>query len=158
MTKKTVKSCAIFKLLSLILLSMFSIVTLPMANSVRLSNDDKAWKRNGPTSAAKGGQDKLCDVSHSACKQANEDQSASGSDNKAIGFNDHSGTAAPSGDNKAAAGNLTDILMKIDGVDHSTVKVKVWVAMDGGREISKIFNPALLLNPEDDDRGPSLFQ
>lgn len=126
---------------------------LPMANSVRLSDDDKAWRRNGPTSTAKGCQGNQCDVSDSACKQANEYQSASGSDNKAIGFNDQSGTAAPSGDNKAITGNFTDILMKIDGVDHSTAKVKVWVASDSGREISKIFNPVPLLNPEDDDRG-----
>jgi hypothetical protein len=153
MTKKTVKPCAIFTLLSLMLLSMFSIVILPMANAVSPTDDDKAWKKNGPTSAAKGGQGNSCDVSDSACKQANEDQSASWSHNKAIGFNDQSGTTAPSGDKKAASGNFTDILMKIDGVDHSTVKVKVWVATDGYKEMSKIFNPVPLLNPEDDDRG-----
>jgi hypothetical protein len=46
----------------------------------------------------------------------------------------------PAGTRKRLQGT-TDILMKIDGVDHSTVKVKVWVTTDGGREISKTFNP-----------------
>jgi hypothetical protein len=106
MKKKTVKLCAIFTLLSLMLLSMFFIVTLSMANAVSPTYDDKALKENGPTSAAKGGQGNPCNVSDSACKQANEDQSASGSDNKAIGFNDQSGTTAPGGDKKAASGTL----------------------------------------------------
>jgi hypothetical protein len=154
MMKKTVKPYATFTLLSLILISMFSIVTLPPANAVNpTSDDERSGEKNGPTSAAKGDQVNLCDASDGACIQANEDQSAAGSDNKAIGFNDQSGTDAPSGDKKAAAGNFTDILMKIDGVDHSTVKVKVWVAADGGREVSKTFNPVPLLHPEDDDRG-----
>jgi hypothetical protein len=154
MMKKTVKPYATFTLLSLILISMFSIVTMPMANAVSPHSDgEKAGEKNGPTSTAKGDQDNLCDVSDGACIQANEDQSASGSDNKAVGFNDQSGAGAPSGDKKAAAGNFTDILLKIDGIDHSTVKVKVWVVADGGRETSKTFNPVPLLNPEDDDRG-----
>jgi hypothetical protein len=153
MMKINLNSFATFTLLSLILVSMVSMVSLPLANAVSPSDDDKAWEKNGPTSAAKGGQGNLCDFSDSACIQANEDQSASGSDNKAIGFNDQSGTAAPIGDKKAATDNTTDILMKIDGIDHSTVKVKVWVTADGGREVSKTFNPVPLLNPEDDDRG-----
>src|SRR5215217_7933083 len=153
MMKKTVKPYAIFTVLSLILFSMFSILTFPVVNAVIPSDDDNAGEKNGPTRAAKGDQVNLCDASDGACLQANEDQSASGSDNKVIGFNDQSGTDALSGDKKAAAGNFTDILMKIDGVDHSTVKVKVWIARDGGREISKTFNPVPLLHPEDDDRG-----
>jgi hypothetical protein len=153
MMKETVKTCATFTLLSLILISMFSIVTLSPANAVSPSDDERSGDKNGPTSAAKGDQANLCDASDDACIQANEDQSAAGSDINAIGFNDQSGTDAPSGDKKAAAGNFTDILMKIDGVDHSTVKVKVWVATDGGREVSKTFNPVPLLHPEDDDRG-----
>jgi hypothetical protein len=156
MTKKTVKSYATFTMLSLILFSMFSVVTLPLANAVSPSDDKRSGDKNGPASAVKGAQANLCDLSDGACNQANEDQLASGSDNKVIGFNDQSGTDAPSKDKKAAEGNFTDILMKIDGIDHSTVKVKVWVATvatDGGREISKTFNPVPLLNPEDDDRG-----
>jgi hypothetical protein len=153
MMKKTVKPHATFTLLSLILISMVSIAYLPMANAVSPSDGEKAGEKNGPTGTAKGDQGNLCGVSDSACIQANEDQSASGSGNKAVGFNDQSGADAPSGDKKAAAGNFTDILLKIDGIDHSTVKVKVWVAADGGREISKTFNPVPLLDPQDDDRG-----
>jgi hypothetical protein len=153
MMRKTLKPYATFTLLSLILISMFSIVTLSMANAVSSSDGEKAGEKNGPTSTAKGDQGNLCGVSYGTCIQANEEQSASGSDNKAIGFNDQSGADALSGDNKAAMGNFTDVLLKIDGIDHSTVKVKVWVAADGGRETSKTFNPVPLLNPEDDDRG-----
>lgn len=160
MMKKTVKSYSTFALLSLILVSMFSMVTLPPANAVSHLDDGKAGeeKENGPTGMAKGVQVNLCDGSDDACIQANEDQSASGSDNKVVGFNDQSGTAAAPNNGTAvaateAAGNSTDILMKIDGIDYSTVKVKVWVAADGGREISKTFNPIPLLDPEDDDRG-----
>ena len=43
--------------------------------------------------------------------------------------------------------------MKIDGIDHSTVKVKVWVTTKTGQEISKTFNPLPLLDPEDDNNG-----
>ena len=155
MMKKTVKPYATFTLLSLILISMFSMVTLPMASAVDTPDDERPGEINGPTSAARGDQVNLCDASDGACTQANEYQSASGSDNKAVGFNDQSGgTGVPGGDNKAAPGNFTDVLLKIDGIDHSTVKVKVWVAADGGgREVSKTFNPVPLLHPEDDDRG-----
>jgi hypothetical protein len=159
MMKKTVKSYATFALLSIILVSMLSMVTLAPANAVSHHDDGKAGeeKENGPASMAKGDQANLCDESDGACIKANEDQSASGSDNKVVGFNDQSGTAAPNNDTAAAvaavAGNSTDILMKIDGIDYSTVKVKVWVAADGGKEISKTFNPIPLLDPEDDDRG-----
>jgi hypothetical protein len=153
MMKKNLNSYATFALLSLILASMFSMVTLPLANAVNHLDDDNAGDDNGTTGTAKGVQGNLCDFPESACIQANEDQSASGSDNKAIGFNDQSGTAATNKNKKAATDNTTDILMKIDGIDHSTVKVKVWVTADGGREISKTFNPVPLLNPEDDDRG-----
>jgi hypothetical protein len=154
MMKKNLNSFATFALLSLILVSMVSMVTLPLANAANHLDEDKAGEEKGQTSMAKGFQGNLCDFSDSACIQATEDQSASGSDNKAIGFNDQSDNAAPSGDKKATTtGNTTDILMKIDGIDHSTVKVKVWVTADNGREISKTFNPVPLLNPEDDDRG-----
>jgi hypothetical protein len=153
MIKINLNSFAIFTLLSLILVSMVSMVSLPLANAANHLDEDKAGEEKGQTSMAKGFQDNLCDFPDSACIQANEDQSASGSDNKVIGFNDQSGTAVPSGDKKAVIDNTTDILMKIDGIDHSTVKVKVWVTADDGREVSKTFNPVPLLNPEDDDRG-----
>jgi hypothetical protein len=153
MLKKTVKPYAAFTLLPLILFLMFSMVTLPTANAVNPYDDDRAGEKNGQTSTAGGDQANLCDDSDGPCTQANVDQYASGSHNKAFGFNDQSGTAAPAGDRNAAAGNFTDVLMKIDGIDYSTVKVKVWIAADNGREVSKTFNPVPLLNPEDDDRG-----
>ena len=154
MMKKNLNSFATFALLSLILVTMVPMVTLPLVNAAANHLDeDKAGEEKGQTSMAKGFQGNLCDFSDSACIQANEDQSALGTDNKAIGFNDQSDTAALSGDKKATTGNITDILMKIDGIDHSTVKVKVWVTAYDGREISKTFNPVPLLHPEDDDRG-----
>jgi hypothetical protein len=154
MMKKNLNSFATFALLSLILVTMVPMVILPLVNAAANNLDEeKAGEEKGQTSMANGFQGNLCDFSDSACIQANEDQSASGSDNKAIGFNDQSDTAAPSGDKKATTSNNTDILMKIDGIDHSTVKVEVWVTADDGREISKTFNPVPLLHPEDDDRG-----
>ncbi len=78
--------------------------------------------------------------------------SASGEDNRVIGPNDQSSTPLNE-DQAEVSGNSTDIIMKIDGIDHSTVKVKVWVTTNNGHEISKTFNPIPLLNPEDDDRG-----
>jgi hypothetical protein len=47
--------CYIYAVI-IILLSLFSIETLPMANAVNPTEDDNAWKKDGPTSAAKGGQ------------------------------------------------------------------------------------------------------
>ena len=44
-------------------------------------------------------------------------------------------------DNTAAGENSTDVVMKIDGIDHSTIKVKVWIITNTGQEISKTFNP-----------------
>jgi hypothetical protein len=38
-------------------------------------------------------------------------------------------------------------LMKIDGVDHSTVKVKVWVATDGDRRYQKYSTPVPVAQP-----------
>src|SRR5919112_583972 len=154
MMKKTVKPYATFTPLPLILFLMFSIVTMQMANAANPYDDDGVGDKNGQTSTAGADQGNLCDDSGGPCTQANVDQYASGSDNKAVGFNDQSGTGAPGGgERNAAAGNFTDVLMKIDGIDYSTVKVKVWIAADGGREVSKTFNPVPLLDPEDDDRG-----
>ena len=158
MMKKTVKSYDTFALLSLTLILMFSMVTLAPANAVSHTDGGKAGgdeKEKSQAGMAKGAQVNLCDASDGACIQANEDQSASGGDNRVVGFNDQSGTSAPNNDKAAAeeAGNSTDFVMKIDGIDYSTVKVKVWVTADGGREVSKTFNPIPLLDPEDDDRG-----
>ena len=159
MMKKTVKSYATFALLSLTLILMFSMVTLAPANAVSHNDGGKEGgnekEEKSHTATANGAQVNLCDASDGACIQANEDQSASGGDNKVVGFNDQSGTSAPNNDKAAAAqaGNSTDFVMKIDGIDYSTVKVKVWVTADGGREVSKTFNPIPLLDPEDDDRG-----
>ena len=159
MMKKTVKSYDTFALLSLTLILMFSMVTLAPANAVSHTDGGKEGadekKEKSHTATANGAQVNLCDASDGACIQANEDQSASGGDNKVVGFNDQSGTSAPNNDKAAAeqAGNSTDFVMKIDGIDYSTVKVKVWVTADGGREVSKTFNPIPLLDPEDDDRG-----
>jgi hypothetical protein len=158
MMKKTVKSYDTFALLSLTLILMFSMVTLAPANAVSHTDGGKEGgdeKEKSHSATANGAQVNLCDASDGACIQANEDQSASGGDNRVVGFNDQSGTSAPNNDKAAAeeAGNSTDFVMKIDGIDYSTVKVKVWVTADGGREISKTFNPVPLLDPEDDDRG-----
>ncbi len=56
-------------------------------------------------------------------------------------------------DKTAAGENSTDVVMKIDGIDHSTIKVKVWITTKTGQEISKTFNPVPLLDPEDDNNG-----
>ena len=150
--KKTVISYATFTLLSLILFSMLSIVALPSANAVSSFDNDKIGEEKGPINTAKSDQDNLCDVSDNACTQANEDQSAAGSDNKMVGFNDQSSTNL-NGNKTATPKGITDVLMKIDGIDHSTVKVKVWITTTSGQEISKTFNPVPLLDPEDDNNG-----
>ena len=149
---KTVKSYATFTLLSLTLISVFSVMTLPSANAVTAFDIGDTGQEKGPMNMAKGGQDNLCDMSDSACKQVNEDQSAGGSDNKVVRLNGQSGPSLNK-DKKATGENSTDIIMKIDGIDHSTIKVKVWITTNNGQEISKTFNPIPLLNPEDDDRG-----
>ncbi len=152
MIKKTVKSHATFTLLSLTLISIFSVMTLPSANAVTSFDIGETGQEKGPTSMANGDQDNPCDVYDVVCKQANYDQSASGRDNRVIVPNDQSRT--PLNENQtAASGDSTEIMMKIDGIDHSTVKVKVWVTTNNGQEVSKTFNPIPLLDPEDDDRG-----
>ena len=128
-------------------------MTLPSANAVTSFDIGETGQEKGDINMAKGGQGNLCDVSDDICKQANEDQSASGGDNRAIGFNDQSSTPPLKEDQTAASEDSTGIIMKIDGIDHSTVKVKIWVITNNGQEISKTFNPIPLLNPEDDDRG-----
>ena len=149
---KTVKSYATFTLLSLTLISVFSVMTLPSTNAVTSFDIGDTGQEKGPINMAKGGQGNLCDVSDDICKQVNEDQSAAGSDNKVVGFNDQSSTNL--NEDKTGVGeNSTDVMMKIDGIDHSTVKVKVWITTKNGQEISKTFNPVPLLDPEDDNDG-----
>ena len=69
---------------------MFSVMTLPSANAVTSFDIGETGQEKGHINMAKGGQGNLCDMSDDVCKQANEDQSASGRDNRAIGFNDQS--------------------------------------------------------------------
>ena len=152
MMNKTVKSYATFTLLSLTLISVFSVMTLPSTNAVTSFDIGDTGQEKGPINMAKGDQGNLCDVSDDICKQVNEDQSAAGSDNRVVGFNDQSRTSL--NEDKTAAGeNSTDVMMKIDGIDHSTIKVKVWITTKNGQEISKTFNPVPLLDPEDDNNG-----
>jgi hypothetical protein len=152
MINKTVKSYATFTLLSLTLISVFSVITLPPANAVTSFDIGDTGQEKGTLNMAKGDQGNLCDVSDDICKQVNEDQSAAGSDNKVVGFNDQSSTNL--NEDKTAAGEIsTDVVMKIDGIDHSTIKVKVWITTKSGQEISKTFNPVPLLEPEDDNNG-----
>jgi hypothetical protein len=152
MINKTVKPYATFTLLSLTLISVFSVMTLPSTNAVTSFDIGDTGQEKDPINMAKGGQDNLCDMSDSACKQVNEGQSAGGSDNKVVRLNGQSGPSLNK-DKKGTGENSTDIIMKIDGIDHSTIKVKVWITTNNGQEISKTFNPIPLLDPEDDDRG-----
>ena len=93
MINKTVKSYATFTLLSLTLISMFSVMTLPSTNAVTSFDIGDTGQEKGPINIAKGVQDNLCDVSDDVCKQVNEDQSAAGRDNKVVGSNDQSSTS-----------------------------------------------------------------
>ena len=88
MINKTVKSCATFTLLSLTLISVFSVMTLPSTNAVTSFDIGDTGQEKGPINMANGGQGNLCDVSDDICKQVNEDQSPAGSGNKVVGFND----------------------------------------------------------------------
>ena len=104
---KTVKSYATFTLLSLTLVSVFSVMTLPSTNGVTSFDIGDTGQEKGPINIAKGGQGNSCDVSDDICKQVNEDQAAAGSDNKVVGFNDQSSTNL--NEDKTAAGENSAI-------------------------------------------------
>lgn len=56
-------------------------------------------------------------------------------------------------DSSASNDGISKIILKIDGIDYSTLKAKVWVTTSSGITISKIIKPVSLLYPTDDNSG-----
>lgn len=52
----------------------------------------------------------------------------------------------------SSSNSISKFILKIDGIDYSTLKAQVWVTA-GSITISKIINPVSLLDPTDDNRG-----
>ncbi len=49
--------------------------------------------------------------------------------------------------------DLTEIVLKIDGIDYSIKKALVFIITNNDKVISKLINPIKLLNPDDDNNG-----
>ncbi|MDQ6722862.1 MAG: hypothetical protein M3Z01_01165 [Thermoproteota archaeon] len=53
--------------------------------------------------------------------------------------------------------NPTHVVLRIDGIDYSTKLIMVSIKANNGQNITTIFNPIPLLNPEDDNVGSIEF-
>jgi hypothetical protein len=56
-------------------------------------------------------------------------------------------------DSSSGNDGISKFILKIDGLDYSTLKAKVWVTTSSGITISKIIKPVSLLDPTDDNNG-----
>ena len=61
-------------------------------------------------------------------------------------------TQTPIVEEKDRASDVSKFILKIDGIDYSTLKALVWVTT-GGKTLTKVIHPVSLLDPEDDGDG-----
>jgi hypothetical protein len=61
-------------------------------------------------------------------------------------------TQTPIMEEKNRASDMSKFILKIDGIDYSTLKALVWVTT-GGKTFTKVIHPVSLLDPKDDGDG-----